>query len=158
MSETEKRLQQDIIAYTTSKRLSGNLLTSAFLGGIAEPLATELQIIFERLEQAITRFERIVWFGGVQAYCQQASIKGHSMQADQVKVLLYAIAGRALITLSDGDESITLITEEDSSRPRMGLQSIDGTAERATRMLDLLVMMAEMDKIRFEPDSEVSLI
>jgi hypothetical protein len=160
MNMQDKLLQDDIIRYSTSKRLTAHLVTSTLLGQVTEPYASSIQVEYAALEETIHSFDLIVWLGTLQRYVQAAKVKGHSMRDTQVEALLYAIAGRVMITLKGVavDCDITVITAEDDKTPRMGMQSIYGTAENAQKLLHYMIDLAGKGQVHFQSDTEVNII
>ena len=143
------------------RRLTTQLITDTLLDGATTLAAMEVKLDYEAIREAITAFDRRVWFGaGLQAYVQNATKKGHRCQsAEQIDILLYAIAGRVLITFRDlrSESEITLITGEDETTPRMGMQSINATRDEALRYIQGALRLAEVGGLQFVPYEKVSI-
>lgn len=103
----------------------------------------------ERVHRAAkSGLEPRVWFGGLQEVVRAASISGMRSGMIETETPLGAIelttfcsAGRCLIqidTPSPAGPCITLITAEDESAPRMGVQGIDATESDALALLDAI--------------------
>lgn len=113
----------------------------------------------ERLRVLIRQFDNDVWFGGLQEYVRAAKVHGHStLISTTLQALLYVMAGRVMITLAaSSGESITLITDETSSVPCMGVQGIRATEEQAEGMLSAAITAWKSGVCQFKPDSDVSM-
>ena len=93
-----------------------------------------LKLRFERIESVVReKFEPLVWNGGLRDMVSQSCYRGFSF-ASGLRVLVYTIAGRVMITLSRQDRQITLIADLDS-QTGVGIQSISATEEEAVRLL-----------------------
>lgn len=107
-------------------------------------------------------FEHLVWFfGGLQKYIQEADFKGHSMKITEgIVAMVYAVAGRVMITLHDQKgNNITLITEEDSIREgSMGLQSISATSSEAVNILNQFMDFVQNHGLHFKADKNICMI
>jgi hypothetical protein len=112
------------------------------------------------IHNAIKVFESRVWFKGLQSYIQKARWKGHSAVTSDLKVLMYAIAGRVMITMENPSThaSVTIITDEDSSKDCMGLQGIDSTLSDALGLLEQAIKRYDQGELNFNPDNEVSIL
>lgn len=111
--------------------------------------AAEINTSVEKIHALAKVFEGAVWYlGGLQEKVNACDTSGMSGQADGWSVLLYAIAGRCMITLRDDEtkQSLTLITADDEepftrlkwgskSMGPMGIQGLDCTEETAVRLL-----------------------
>jgi len=153
-----------------------NLLVQAILAqdcverGTAAPAGAPItfsrtertRLVAENMEIAATikHFESEAWFGaGIQTYVQQAKAQGHSVEADGLKALMYALAGRVMITLQDGtDTSVTVVTIEDETERVMGLRSVAATRDQACALLKKACELASRGQLVFEPDTEVSML
>lgn len=95
----------------------------------APELLTEVIVANQQLREVAKEFERAVWFDGLQAHVRACRVKGQRVATRQLKWLLWSAIARTVITLEDPQEhhSLTLITEEDSSESRMGVQGVEGT-------------------------------
>lgn len=107
-------------------------------------LVREIHAKVEALHGEVERFGREVWFGGLQAFVRGQRVKGGRAATPiesgigsigAVKLLTYAMCGRAMITLEAASCSVTLITDETSADARMGLRGIDATADEARALL-----------------------
>jgi hypothetical protein len=112
----------------------------------------------DRIHAAVKRFEKDAWFGGLQKFItDEKDYSGHSGEADGVKMLTMCSAARWMATISDektGD-NVTVITEEKSPKPRMGMQSVAATAENAVRLLDFA--REHWRDLSLKPDAAVSI-
>lgn len=88
-------------------------------------------------------FERIVWFGGLQAMVRAASFRGFRadftmLDGTEARALVWSCAGRTVITIETADEAaqVSVITADDSNEPVMGLQGILATKAQALALLD----------------------
>ena len=138
----------DIQEFKADKRLNNRLTMSATFawsdqkyGKQCGPFHETLMEVWDsmdRIQVDIKDFEERVWFNGLQKAVVESEYKGSSAEgfAGGVKMLVYAIIARCLITISHPDGySVTLITEEDSDERRMGMQGIDATEEQARALI-----------------------
>lgn len=120
-------------------------------------VARAVNAAVDRIHDAVKRFERDAWFGGLQAFvADEKASRGHSGRLQGVKFLSYVIAGRWMGTITDektGD-NVTVITADDSDKPIMGMQSVAATADSAIRLLDLA--RERWREFQLVPDDEVS--
>ena len=112
----------------------------------------------ERVTRALkTVYEPDCWFGGLATFVRPEPVKGHSGEAEGLKMLSYCMVGRAVQTLSIGDASITLITAEDEDVPRMGVQGIAATEERAIEMLVKATDLWKSGALKLSRDTDVGM-
>jgi len=141
------------------RRLTTALITDALLDGGRSLATLQIKLDYEAIQDAITAFDRQVWFGaGLQEYVQNATKKGHQCrQAEQIDILLYVIAGRVLITFHDlkNESELTLITGEDDTTSRMGMQSINATKDEALHFLQGAIRLAEAGALQFTPEEHI---
>lgn len=109
--------------------------------------AHELMAGFSAINEAVDLFEREAWYAGLQAAIQAVPQRGMSGEANGLKLLTWVCAGRCMLTIEGGGESVTLITADNEApyqRPRnpgdpkmgpMGMQSVDATAAGAVRLI-----------------------
>lgn len=152
-----------IDGYRSTGQLSSSLLIDLALGSFDSipTLKEPLQADQDAISAAIGQFEKTVWYKGLQQYVKEAKWKGHSMTTPTVKALLYAIAGRVMITLQnlDGGSEITLITvEDDDRRGCMGMQSICATRAQAVALLDQYMQSVSEQGLQFQPNNEVHIL
>lgn len=112
----------------------------------------------------VKMFDKRVWFGGLQKLVQKCETKGmsatHSIPTKnigKVKVLAYAMAGRAMVTLDAKKCSITVITAEDEDRPRMGIQGIDATELQAIELLDSVMDAWVLGEVHMKSDTNIGM-
>jgi hypothetical protein len=118
--------------------------------------ALEIEEYREDLKKDCKRLEKEVWFNGLQKLLSKTTKKGISAKFDHVSVLTYCICARCMITLESEDGySLTLITEEDSQEPRMGIQGVCATFVQAKALVDLTVQAWKDGKLEFKEDTEV---
>lgn len=148
-------------AYKESKILTTSLVMDAQLSkwnnkaGEFQEVYQEVVAVYETIKPEIKLFERDVWFNGLQSFAQKAKTKGTSASAEEVKLLCYTMCGRAMITLENKDSSITLITDEDSSENRMGMQGIYATGPNAIALLTRVRGLWDRGSLKMEEDREV---
>lgn len=121
----------------------------------------EIQQSVDKIHDKIKEFESAVWFSGLQAIIKKSTTSGVSASAPKLNgfsVLTFCSAGRTMFTIEDKDASVTTITEEDSSSPRMGLQGIDATEEQALKLLNSAIRLWKDGKLKFKSDKKVSII
>lgn len=85
----------------------------------------DIQLLMEAADLSIKQFEKDIWYGrGVAAQLNEAQERGFKGQAGDLTVMVFTIAGRVMITFTDelGD-TLTLMTEDGSMEPRMGLHT-----------------------------------
>lgn len=111
----------------------------------------------DRIHEKIKEFERAAWFGGVEPQMKEQKyegprwtfertkdsiqglalpVRGLSGNHNGIDMLVYTCAGRAMITLRQGDAEITVITAEDEQTDRMGQQGICATEAQAIALLE----------------------
>lgn len=85
-------------------------------------------------------FEPRVWFGGLQAAVRATNVRALNgtfvaATGEAIEVTTYCCAGRCVIQIETPTDRVTVVTAEDESEPRMGVQGIDATEETALRLL-----------------------
>lgn len=90
---------------------------------------------FKLIQDEIPAFEQEVWFSGLQAFARGASTKGTKSEQGDFTLMCFTMCARAMITLEDKTGSVTLITAEDSSEPRMGFRGVQTTADHAVALI-----------------------
>jgi len=125
-------------------------------------LARRVDAAAKTIHEAIKRFERVVWFGGLQAKVRAARVRG--MKSTEVPsahgpvtLLAWSCAGRTLITLDAPTCTVTTITAEDERQPRMGMQGVDATESEALGLLDAVADAWERRAIEVRPDEKVGI-
>ncbi len=112
----------------------------------------------ESLKEQVAEFDRDVWFGGLQVIVRASSSSALSGRAPLGPVLLLTTAGRAICTMiGPSGESVTVITDQSSPSPRMGVQGIDATADEARLLISGAVASFRDGTLIFSPDPEVGL-
>lgn len=86
--------------------------------------------------QYAKNFERLVWRRGFGEIVDKSTKKGMSGTFGDVKVTSYVMAGRVLIQLERGGVRFTMIGQDVVDDPRMGFQSVDGTADELAAIVD----------------------
>jgi hypothetical protein len=132
--------EEEAKAYFTE---TGHLTTGlVMMASLYEARKTEsktdiaIMAAYAPIPSAIRPFLREVWFGGLQRFAQNASVKGTSFHRDDFKLLCFTICGRAMITLENSSSSLTLICEEDREPPgSMSMQGISATGPQAVALL-----------------------
>lgn len=140
--------------------LKTDRLSIAVLGDYNDHPVQRVKTDIAKIEQAIHQFEQIVWYGGLQQYVGRASRKGHSMETPKVEAMLYAIAGRVMITFRNPskDIDVTVITAETETRQGvMGLQSVDATAKQAVSLLEEFTSYVRSNGLSFHVNDEVNM-
>lgn len=140
-------------------RLTTWLVTEARLNQTSRPPTleegdAEILHYVGSLKELIGQFDRSIWLPELQQLARKCETKGLSFQKDGFSFLCYTIAGRAMLTFSDKDSSITVITDETSREPVMGLQGIDATGPQAIYLL-LTAMKYWKDGVRPHSDADV---
>lgn len=113
----------------------------------------------EAVQAAVKVFERAVWFKWLKGYWHATRERGHAAQIPGLTVMLWGCAGRAMMTLLDPatKASVTVITDDSSSEPRMGTQGIDATREDALRLLALAYDYTDDLRAAMRPESAVKM-
>lgn len=159
--------------YVRTARISTRLLTEVAIRTVhleyghsveRANLVLELQKHRDDIQGKVQQFDGEVWFGGLQSIVQKSTMKG--MQAREliesscgpVKLMTYAIAGRAMFTLDAPKCSITLITDETSPSSRMGVQGIDATAAEAIELISSVCLAWKNGQVVMENDADVGLL
>lgn len=147
--------------FLKDRRISTRLLMKATLNQAYKQLEEGDQEIldqYERIQPEVAKFQKDVWFGGLQDIARNAKTKGTSAVVGDFKLLCYTMCGRAMVTLDDPKASLTLITAEDAAPgdSGMGVQGIDATGEQALELLRR-AMMIWADGVRVTEDAEVSI-
>lgn len=151
-------------AYRKTNRITTRLMSNALMASLdkeygkpprpgAEVLLAVQQLV-DAIQVEVRRFDRDVWFGGLQKIARGAKTKGTSFTAGDFKLLCYTMCGRAMITLDGPTSSLTLITAEDDTESRMGIQGIDATCLEAFALLNR-AMKLWADGVRVTEDIEV---
>jgi hypothetical protein len=125
------------------------------------PEAVEVNEGVAKIHSHMKAFESEVWFGGgLQGQVQATDERGLSLKQDDLSALVYSIAGRTLITLSDTEKGsmVTLITAEDEKERRMGIQSVDATAPDAVALIDKMRGLNRSGRAHFSPDADIAII
>lgn len=153
------------VTYTKTGVLSIRLITQATL----EELPGHRQLLevglrnrvireYGAIEVMVKEFEQRVWFVGLQKFVIASRTHGSFAGHNSIKVLVYATAGRVLITISRQDrESITVIAAEKEQEARMGVQSIDATEAQAINLLIEASDLYRDGKLVFTEDIKVSM-
>jgi len=128
------------------------------------PLARHVKAQADALLADVKHFESTVWFGGLQRTVRKSRYKGMSAAEPvaspfgPVQVLSFTMAGRALVTLETGDHSVSLITAEDESTPRMGINGIGTTAAVACTLMRTVAAAWERGEVKMVDDTGVTTI
>lgn len=147
-----------LTAYRETGRLTTRLVESAQIDqALGKRANLDVLADYETVAPHIKRFERDVWFGGLQALARNAKTKGTSAEANGLKLLCFTMCGRAMMTIDEPDASVTTITEEDSSESRMGLRGIDATADRAVELLIKVRRLWKAGALKVKDDRGVTL-
>lgn len=127
----------------------------------------------QRLHEVVKTFEREVWYAGVQKIVQDAKTHGMSaketleVDGEKVKFLVFASAGRCMITLDTPTRDVTVITAEDEApnsdhrgpKPLgegpMGLQGIHATEAQAVALLEAAIAAWKRGEIKLVQDTKV---
>lgn len=104
---------------------------------------TEVIAANNALRCAAKYFEQVVWYNGLQPLVRACKVHGQRVGTRQLKWLVWAGAGRVLITLEDPREhhSLTLITTEDGTESHIGVQGVEGTLAKTLALVDLAVAL-----------------
>jgi len=177
-----------IHAYKTTGEMSSRLVTEAVLcdmhwnefGGESKRLRDTVRAYYtnhkdvllevaeknKKITARAREWEEKNWIGAdkLQGFYQKSPARGHSVETETYKALLWGSAGRVLLTLQDrypqgnpnskfGGAWITLIFDEDSPECRGGVQGYCATFDEAMGLLN-----AAFDKFpKMKQDDEVRL-
>lgn len=129
-----------------------------------EELKTRLEIraAYQRIASLIEEFESNVWFKGLQGMVKTSKVKGVSAYANDKKlndlcVLTYSMCGRTMITIEDNNDTVSLITNEDSSEPCMGWRGICAKEVYALALIQRAIDLYQTKKLVFKEDKKVSM-
>jgi len=120
----------------------------------------DIQIAILDIQKKIKEFETKIWFGGLQEIVRASTVKGVSAKTEKDEnfcVLTYSMCGRTMFTIEDDLGSITLITDETSKDPCMGLQGIRANVGYATYLLNFAIEKWENKTLKFKDDSKVGI-
>lgn len=108
----------------------------------------------DQIHEMIRAFEAKHWLGYIKEYWNNTDQRGHEAKVDGIKVMMWGCAGRVLITVQEGEESITMIftDEESQKKPNGGQQGIDCSQQKAK---ELLTAVTHVEKINFKSDKNV---
>lgn len=108
-------------------------------------------------------FERIVWFGGLQAMVRAASFRGFRadftmLDGTEARALVWSCAGRTIITSETAAETaqVSVVTTTNSNEPLMVLQGIIATKVQALALLDAACVRLA-GGVGFERDDKVGM-
>lgn len=156
--------------------LTSNLCLTAALRARDEVKWQPVVDADNRIHAAVKYFERAAWFGGADPELKEQKyegrrwtfprieksiqsllvpVRGLSGKHGGIDMLVYAMAGRAMVTLKRGDATITVITADDEQTDRMGRQGICATEKEATALL--LEAGAAWDKFDLKPDEKIGI-
>lgn len=103
----------------------------------------------DQIHTAIKRFEREVWYKGLQAFIMSEDVHGHSATWQDIHIMDFGSAGRWMMTITHKptQQSITIITAEDEAPGNehrglpadegpMGQQGIEASANMALYLLE----------------------
>jgi len=163
-----------IAKYEKSGRISTSLSTMAYLTvhglprkGLAPEKIHTLHLVFESMKEVydkIREFNQDVWFAGLQKFIQGEDTHGHSAtftdeMGHEIKFLSLAMCGRWRATIQDPEGSfIDIITVEDESEARMGLNGIGSTTEAALRLLESAITAWKAGEIKLIPNGDVHIL
>jgi hypothetical protein len=117
---------------------------------ISQAETAKIQSKVDMLTELCKQFEDKVWYGrDLMPYIKKSTESGHSGENQRQQVLLFASAGRVMLTFRDKktNESITLITADGEKRGArvemggcpdegpMGVQSVDGNPDNLAELL-----------------------
>lgn len=100
------------------------------------PWYRELAVMMS--ERAKT-FERFVWSRGFGKIVDDSKSRGMSGMFGDITVMSYVLAGRVQVQLERGDIRFTMIAQDEVDDPRMGVNSLDGTVDEITALVDDVV-------------------
>lgn len=111
-----------------------------------------------KIQSKTKEFETKVWFSGLQQIINSSKASGVSARPknrDGFMVLTFCSAGRTMITIEDKKNSVTLITDETSSRSCMGWQGVDAIEADALALIDRAITMYQSGELKFKTDTKV---
>lgn len=140
--------------YGSGRELTMRLVMASIVARDPSGPLKEIRESYERIAERIKLFEERVWFGGLQAENRECHTKGMSMVHDGMSLLVFSMAGRTMITIQDDDGDVTLIADETSGEPTMGLQGVHGTESKAAELMGR-AEAAWVSGARPRPDREI---
>jgi hypothetical protein len=110
----------------------------------------------EKLQALAKRFEKEVWFAGLQELLSKSTMKGASAYHEDLGILTYCMCGRCMITFEvKNSHSVTLITDETSNESRTGIQGVCATLEQASDLIINAIQAYRTGMLDFKEDREV---
>jgi hypothetical protein len=118
-----------------------------------------------RIQYMVERFQKLVWFDGLQRIVRRSSTFGLSSQkkfhtaVGLARMLVGSTAGRALMTIETDDASVTVIADETAApgESKMGIQGISATEDQAMEILMGTTTAWAANEIQMQQDGEVGL-
>lgn len=144
--------------YNDSGHLSIRLILDAILDRDKSETWADIRNANERISSVVKKFESAVWFNGLQEIARKSKYKGNSYKCDDFEMLIYTMAGRAMITIENKIASVTMITAEDEPDPCMGLQGIQATEADATMLIEMACEKWPEYRKKIKPNKNVSII
>ncbi len=89
----------------------------------------------EEISLLVKRFEKEVWFSGLQKIVRKSRASGMSVKVGDFEMMTFCSAGRCMITMQKNNRQVTAITAEDEDESRMGLQGITATKEEGLSLV-----------------------
>lgn len=81
-------------------------------------------------------FERFVWSRGFGKIVDDSKSRGMSGMFGDITVMSYVLAGRVQVQLERGGIRFTMIAQDEVDDPRMAVNSLDGTVDEITALVD----------------------
>lgn len=125
-------------------------------------VATSMYFLLAQIGEvsaAVTLLDTQMWLDKLQKVVQACEWKGMSCEYEGYKYLHYCICGRAQLTITDPEGYwINVITVEDDAEPRMGIQGIYASKDKAVEILDTARRAWGAGMLDFQPDKEVGIL
>ena len=111
---------------------------------------------FDPIYKAIEEFSEYVYDAWLQDYYNKATTKGHRATYKKVKLMVWGMCGRIVVTIEDKDGyHVTLYGLEDN--PGIGLHGIYAKAETAVQLLSFVTDNQQVFRKSICPNKEVTM-
>lgn len=116
------------------------------------------QTLSRELSPLVKEFERRVYLdGGLVAAIDACAVRGMSGILGDITMRTFTMAGRVMVTIEQGDSSVSVLAAQGENPPRMGLHSIEGSILAAGELLGRVCDMWHSAGI-MQPDTEVRIL
>lgn len=121
-------------------------------------LLVEVQKQADSIQEQVKRFEDRVWLNGLgKQFMDMPTAGARAELGHDDKLLIFTTAGRVLLTFSRRQHNITLITDDEVSEPRMGIQSIHAEVLTAVSILYCAITIFREEGLHLVEDKNVGI-